>query len=447
MKIKEITLQTGLTDKAIRLYIENGLVSPVIEEAYNGRKKIDFSQADADRLKNIAILRKAGFSINDIKEIISGGEAAEDTVKSFIEEAKKQIEHQSDTVTTLENADFGQGITLESLCVVLMSSAAEKAVPKEDMNPSIGERIVRQAFSIIGIVGTVISLIPVGWFIWNWLSYKHLQFNSGMIVWAFVSNMWWLALALVWLYLYRGNTENRFFRKKTKNAIKTNVVLSAVCAVAIPGIFLWFAFTALVFDGEIYCETDKPEHYLDFSDNANWLYREAIKIFPSEIPKYAENVKYYYRLNGDYYDVFAEWTIPEYTASAEEWKELLENVYVEDSDAFIKELKDNNFYEVKNEEYEKAKARVLEKTLSIRTFTDYDIDYDTGEFLDSELKYEINRINPVNKGDWVCYFFSGDSSFKDWDNNYMIFAYNDKTQTLRYILSDHPEPYLAEVEW
>ena len=90
MKIKEITLQTGLTDKAIRLYIENGLVSPVIEEAYNGRKKIDFSQADADRLKNIAILRKAGFSINDIKEIISGGEAAEDTVKSFIEEAKKQ---------------------------------------------------------------------------------------------------------------------------------------------------------------------------------------------------------------------------------------------------------------------------------------------------------------------------------------------------------------------
>ena len=65
MKIKDVIEQTGLTDKAIRLYISNGLVAPSIEENYSGRKSIDFSEENVERLKNVALLRKAGFSIAD----------------------------------------------------------------------------------------------------------------------------------------------------------------------------------------------------------------------------------------------------------------------------------------------------------------------------------------------------------------------------------------------
>ena len=63
MKIKEVIKKTELTDKAIRLYIDNGLVAPSIDESYSGRKSIDFSDDDVERLSNIALLRKAGFSI------------------------------------------------------------------------------------------------------------------------------------------------------------------------------------------------------------------------------------------------------------------------------------------------------------------------------------------------------------------------------------------------
>ena len=42
MKIKEVIEKTGLTDRAVRLYIDEGLTSPSIEESYNGRKSIDF---------------------------------------------------------------------------------------------------------------------------------------------------------------------------------------------------------------------------------------------------------------------------------------------------------------------------------------------------------------------------------------------------------------------
>ena len=67
MKIKEVIEKTKLTDRAIRWYIDNGLVSPGIEENYSGRKNIDFTESDVERLSQIALLRKAGFSISDIK--------------------------------------------------------------------------------------------------------------------------------------------------------------------------------------------------------------------------------------------------------------------------------------------------------------------------------------------------------------------------------------------
>lgn len=69
MKIKEVIKETGLTDRAIRLYIENELVKPEYDENYNGRKSIDFSENDIQQLKNIALLRKADFSIPEIKSL------------------------------------------------------------------------------------------------------------------------------------------------------------------------------------------------------------------------------------------------------------------------------------------------------------------------------------------------------------------------------------------
>ena len=57
MKIKEVIQRTDLTDRAIRLYIENGLVTPDCDESYSGRKNLDFSEDDIEKLKNIALRR------------------------------------------------------------------------------------------------------------------------------------------------------------------------------------------------------------------------------------------------------------------------------------------------------------------------------------------------------------------------------------------------------
>ncbi len=69
VRMKEVCERTGLTDRAVRLYIDNGLLSPVEESSYTGRKSIHFSEADVEILDAIATLRKADFSIDDIRDM------------------------------------------------------------------------------------------------------------------------------------------------------------------------------------------------------------------------------------------------------------------------------------------------------------------------------------------------------------------------------------------
>jgi len=65
MRIKEVSLKTGLTEKAIRLYIENGLIHPHVEAGIH-RNAYTFSETDVRELEEISVFRKAGFSIFEI---------------------------------------------------------------------------------------------------------------------------------------------------------------------------------------------------------------------------------------------------------------------------------------------------------------------------------------------------------------------------------------------
>lgn len=65
MKIKDVCVQTGLTDRAVRFYIEKGLLSPDAQRK-GGRQYRDYTHEDVRRLLLISTLRKAGFSIDEI---------------------------------------------------------------------------------------------------------------------------------------------------------------------------------------------------------------------------------------------------------------------------------------------------------------------------------------------------------------------------------------------
>ena len=69
MKMKEVCMATGLTERAVRFYVQEQLVFPQSQRR-GGRTWLDFSQVDVDRLKAISVLRKAGFTIGEIRSMV-----------------------------------------------------------------------------------------------------------------------------------------------------------------------------------------------------------------------------------------------------------------------------------------------------------------------------------------------------------------------------------------
>ena len=67
MLINEVCKECSLTKKAVEYYIEQGLISPQIQE--NGYRC--FTDEDADLLKKISILRNLGLSVADIRNILA----------------------------------------------------------------------------------------------------------------------------------------------------------------------------------------------------------------------------------------------------------------------------------------------------------------------------------------------------------------------------------------
>ena len=73
MKIKDVCLRTGLTDRTIRFYIEKGLLN-VNANDVNGRNYREYTEEDVEWLQDIAKLRKAKFSVQDILDMQNSNE-------------------------------------------------------------------------------------------------------------------------------------------------------------------------------------------------------------------------------------------------------------------------------------------------------------------------------------------------------------------------------------
>lgn len=69
MQIKEAAARAALTERAVRLYEERGLIAPDITNK-NGRDFRDYSEATVARLKVISALRRALYTIDEIKEML-----------------------------------------------------------------------------------------------------------------------------------------------------------------------------------------------------------------------------------------------------------------------------------------------------------------------------------------------------------------------------------------
>ena len=128
MKMKEVCAQTGLTERAVRFYVQEKLVVPLAQRR-GGRTWLDFSPNHVDRLKAISTLRKAGFTLEEIRAMI------EDFQKNASGAAfalRQRLQAAIDAYDKLRFTDTAQASGLEDYAALLEREVKGRPIPESD---------------------------------------------------------------------------------------------------------------------------------------------------------------------------------------------------------------------------------------------------------------------------------------------------------------------------
>ena len=409
MKIKEVIAATGLTDRAIRLYIEHGLVTPENQKSYTGRNNYSFTQADIDCLKQIALLRKADISLEQIKTLKVGGEAAREVLLEYLTAKQESILIGQKIVEALKDFSAQESVTMESVCAKIKESIENAPLPEADRKETKGERVEKWLMrSVAIIILAVWGLFGLGVLITYREDFLFPRFYTNPV--NYIGTAYILLpilLSVVVLFLYRKYALLPKERKKRRWSA------GIAFGIAFLTIMQPIGIASIMLMPPVYSETDNPENYLTMGTYAKMHGDNIYKLFPANIPrsavaedsmwyppdKFLDTTKYYYyyqEVIDPSFQIYAEWVLPE-----NEFAEELNRIH--------------NYYP------EGAKQQ-------------------------------------VQWGDWVCLSFTDDSL--DFDEAkeliyyyYLIFAYNEKTGGVRYIASysmdcgREEDPYFLSLEW
>lgn len=134
MKIQEVSQQTGLTKKTIRFYEAQGLLDPDKTEL-NGREYRTYSDEDVAQLLQIATLRRARFSVEEIRRI---QETPQETTAIFRAYRERLRAEQRDLEQVLVVADaIGEEVlpSAEALIGKMEAVALAMPLPAADIHP------------------------------------------------------------------------------------------------------------------------------------------------------------------------------------------------------------------------------------------------------------------------------------------------------------------------
>ncbi len=405
MKIKTVCELTKLTDRTIRYYIEEELISPKYTENYMGRRTFDFTEQDVKVIQDIAVLRKYGFSINEIKTMFEAPESILEIIEKLKSRKQRCLEEEKQLLEKINNLMIGDMCNASEVAKVLSKSVENKDVPKDEMN-------FKQRFSYIirGIIKTVVVYLPIFLFILG-ANFAFTKVRYPVIQWYNV---------IIAILTITPSLIIRFASKKiTKKSVKRLLFSLCVFCSFFTFIFSYYmtSSASVTTSFSQYGVFYEDEYHLPIDPE----YADFFRAAPQEFYEKEENGYYYLKPDAYYYycfdngwnnvhgDIYGEWTVS---------KETLQNEIVRVRDLFNHQS---------------------------------DIEQD-------EQVYEIK------KGDWNCiikndpFMYPSDYEDKAFETDedgfyrYYIFAYNEESLTVRYIAAYGEEyrdgnPYYMSLEW
>lgn len=134
MKLKEVCEKTGLSRKTLRLYEEKGLIAPK-KELKNGREYREYSEIDLQRLQNIALLRRAWFTMDEISRMQQEPDTIQEIFPQYLLWLRKQKKDLDALLQAAEQIEISTIESVSQLTERMATAASELPLPKYDVIP------------------------------------------------------------------------------------------------------------------------------------------------------------------------------------------------------------------------------------------------------------------------------------------------------------------------
>lgn len=428
MKIKNVSKLTGLSDRTIRFYIEQDLISPSFKENYRGRRSYDFSDADVELLKNISILRRFGFTIVEIKLLSIDSFNSPKILSSIYERKRYQRDMDIDLLNSLERLNDKSEYTLAEIAMKLKEPSRLLKPAEEEETETKLRNFVSWIVAIC--LALIISVIPVYFNVSSGLrilllggNWKVQNFKPILIV-LYIIGAFVLTFVLILL------------SKKTPSFLLKCIMLSIVSFCLIQS--SWY-FTQIE---AYYCfYTDDINNYLAYTDNEyvytihNWIIEKTFPLHPLDMDENAKYSHYYCNPSqlDQCIDIYLELTLDENELDAEKERVV-------------------SYYELHHMFSRPTKYVVYEKNgyvCHVYLFNSKDdywlYDKESNQYMDVSDKLNIFVADGNQNFGYTGYY------------DCVMFAYNENTGKVRYSYCEgfeyHPlyeldkAPYYTQVEW
>lgn len=396
LKIKTVCDLTGLTARTVRVYIDEQLIAPEFTENYLGRRSFEFSQSDIAALQNIATLRKYGFSIDEIRNILLDSQTSIAIIENVKQRTQNQADEYHERLKALSRIEAQKVYSVEELSEILLQGETKLELPVE-LPKRNAERIIKSA--VIFFVVWLPFVLVFGGIINDITTYAYPKISITNVILTLLTLIPSISILVI-----------TKFKPNIKRTVKR--IILCLCVVAIP--------FSLVMPYGIFTrsETTDFRNYRDFDPDClatrNKVFNEVFPMWPhyfedeknedGEWETVYLDAKYYYQFfyGMDYtYDIYAEWPL--------------------EADKF-------------GEEVQRVKG-VFEKAIADKTYG--------------------YKFVEIEKGEYTCLIlYSGNEPFQKATANYeyLIFAYSETTKSVRYIYCDSLEsgvdqPYYLQLDW
>lgn len=165
MKIKAVCEATGLTDRTVRYYIEENLISPAYTENYLGRKAFDFSESDIRQLADIAVLRKFGFSVAEIRDMRLDPGCIIRIARDLQSRKQDLITEENRLLQALQRLEENTPCTVSDLAACLSAPVVDTPLPAEDGQWDVQKIVRTEVTNILGLIAGLFLTLLFGGFL------------------------------------------------------------------------------------------------------------------------------------------------------------------------------------------------------------------------------------------------------------------------------------------